>query len=161
MIDRHLFSAARTTAPRTGNQTSLGTFTSYDDAQRVVDTLAERSFEVETTQIIGTNLRMVEQVTGRQTWPKAILTGMVQGVWFGLFIGLVLSILSDTSFLGAIAWGISWGVVFWGAFAALDYAWARGRRDFTSLSVTVPTTFEVLVESDHADRARRSLAAAV
>ncbi len=141
-----------------GSQVSLGNYATYREAQEVVDRLADRDFEVETTQIIGSNLRMVEQVTGRQTWPRAILGGMAQGVWFGLFIGLLLSILSTTSFLGSIVWGIGWGVLFWGAFAAFDFGRMRGRRDFTSLSTTQPTSYEVLVQTGFADRARTTLA---
>ncbi len=142
-----------------GSQVSLGNYATYGEAQEVVDRLADHDFEVETTQIIGSNLRMVEQVTGRQSWPRAILGGMAKGVWFGLFIGLLLSILSTNSFLGSIIWGMGWGIIFWGAFAAFDFGRTRGRRDFTSLTMTQPTSYEVLVQTGFADRARSTLAA--
>lgn len=158
MLNLNAFTVSASASHPPGSQTSLGAFATYADAQRVVDTLADSDFEVETTQIVGSNLRIVEQITGRQTWPRAILAGMAQGVWFGLFIGLLLSIVSTTSFIGAVAWGVSWGIIFWGVFAAVDYGRTRGRRDFTSLTVTVPTTYEVLVATDHADRARTALA---
>ena len=114
-----------------GGQVSLGAFATHVEAQRVVDHLADREFDVRTTQIIGSDLRMVEQITGRLTWPRAVLAGMAGGAWFGVFVGLVLS-----------------------------YGLTMGRRDFTSLSATVPSRFEVLVVATHADRARTVLATA-
>lgn len=72
-----------------GGQESLGSFASYEEAQRMVDYLADHDFEVRTTQIIGSELRMVEQVTGRLTWTRAVLAGAAGGAWFGAFAGLL------------------------------------------------------------------------
>lgn len=141
------------------SQVSLGSYPTYADAQRIVDALADQRFEVETTQIVGSDLRMVEQITGRLTWPRAILSGAAGGAWFGLFVGLLLNLLSTASFLRALTFGVFWGVLFGAAFAAIGYAMTGGRRDFTSLSATIPSRFEVLVLADHADHARSVLSA--
>jgi hypothetical protein len=143
-----------------GAQTSLGSFDSYADAQRMVDYLADHEFEVDTTHIIGTDLRMVEQITGRLTWPRALLSGLSGGAWFGIFVGLLINILGTTGFLRAMAFGITWGVLFGVVFAAVGYAMTGGRRDFTSRSATVPSHFEVLVVAAHAERAQTVLAGA-
>jgi hypothetical protein len=147
-----------TPAQPTLEQVSLGSYTTYAEAQSVVDYLADHHFEVQATQIIGSDLLMVEQVTGRLTWPRALLSGVASGAWFGVFVGLLLSILSTTTFLRAMAWGLSWGVLFGGVFAAVGYGMTGGRRDFTSRSVTVPSRFEVLVAAGHSDHARTVLA---
>lgn len=141
-----------------GEQVSLGSYTTYDEAQRVVDYLADHDFEVETTQIIGSDLRMVEQVTGRLTWARTLLSGAASGAWFGVFVGLLLSILHTTTLLVAMAWGLGWGIVFGAVFAAASYAMTGGRRDFTSSSITVPTHFQVLVLAAHSTHARTTLA---
>jgi hypothetical protein len=143
-----------------GEQVSLGSYTTYAEAQRVVDYLADHDFEVETTQIIGSDLRMVEQVTGRLTWARAVLSGAASGAWFGVFVGLLLSVLHTGTFIIALAWGLSWGVLFGGVFAAVAYSMTGGRRDFTSRSATVPSRFEVLVAAAHSDHARTVLAGA-
>jgi hypothetical protein len=57
-----------------------------------------------------------------------------------------------------MVWGLSWGVLFDGVFAAVGYGLSRGRRDFTSRSVTVASRFEVLVATAHGERARTVLA---
>ncbi|MEO6086353.1 MAG: general stress protein [Umezawaea sp.] len=145
-----------------GGQASLGSFATYEEAQSVVDHLADHEFEVRTTQIIGSDLRVVEQVTGRLTWPRAVLAGMASGAWFGVFVGLVLSFLSTTTttVLVAVVFGVGWGVLFGGVFGAVGYGLTGGRRDFTSLRTTVPSRFEVLVAATHGDQARAVLATA-
>ncbi|MEY9913226.1 hypothetical protein ABIA35_009493 [Catenulispora sp. MAP12-49] len=141
-----------------GEQASLGSYPTYVQAQSVVEALAEQRFEVETTQIIGSDLRMVEQVTGRLTWPRVLLSGVVGGAWFGIFVGLLLNILTTASFGRAMSLGLTWGVIFGGVFAAVGYGLTAGRRDFASRSAIVPGRFEVLVSADHAEHARAILA---
>jgi Heat induced stress protein YflT domain len=139
---------------------SLGWYGTYAEAQRVVDYLADHYFDVQQTQIVGSDLRMVEQITGRLTWPRALLSGAASGAWWGLFVGVLLSVLTNTTFLAAMAWGLSWGVAFGGIFAAVKYGLTGGRRDFTSRSATVPSRFEVLVAAGYSDHAHTVLASA-
>jgi hypothetical protein len=142
---------------RPGAQVVLGSYRTYDEAQSVVDQLADRQFEVETTQIVGSDLRMIEQVTGRLTWPRALVSGAASGAWFGVFVGLLLSILATAGFWRAMVWGITWGAIFGAVFAAFGYAMTRGLRDFTSRSATIPSRFDVLVAAPHSERARAML----
>jgi hypothetical protein len=145
-------------SPIPTEQASLGSFDSYADAQRVIDFLADHHFEVGTTQIIGTDLRMVEQITGRLTWPRVLISGLASGAWFGVFVGLLINILGTATFLRAIVFGVTWGMFFGAVFAAVGYAMTAGRRDFTSLRATIPSHFEVLVASAHHARAQSVLA---
>ena len=142
-----------------GDHVSLGSYSTYAQAQGVIERLSDQKFEVETTEIIGTDLRMVEQVTGRLTWPRALIGGIAAGAWFGLLVGLLIDILTTASFGRAMLFGLSWGVIFGGVYAAFGYGLMTGRRDFTSRSAIVPSRFEVLVALTHSDRARAALAA--
>jgi hypothetical protein len=151
-------SMRNTLARAPGEQVSLGSYPNYVQAQGVVEALAEGHFEVEQTQIIGSDLRMVEQVTGRLTWPRVLISGVVGGAWFGVFVGLLLNILTTASFGRSMSFGLTWGVIFGGVFAAVGYGLTTGRRDFASRSAIVPGRFEVLVSADHADHARSVLA---
>jgi hypothetical protein len=117
------------TFPDPGEQVSLGSFSTYTQAQSVVDQLSDRHFDVQATQIIGSDLRMVEQVTGRLTWPRAVGSGAVGGGWFGIFVGLLLSILTTAALLPALVWGLAWGIPFGVVFAAVGYGLTGGRRD--------------------------------
>ena len=53
----------------------VGSYDNYQQAQRAVDFLSDEKFPVENVTIIGSDLRMVERVTGRLSWGRAIGAG--------------------------------------------------------------------------------------
>src|SRR5262245_33571696 len=57
----------RTTRPTV----TVATYETYAEAQRAVDYLSDNGFPVQHTAIIGTDLRLVETVTGRLTIARA------------------------------------------------------------------------------------------
>ena len=139
-------------------QVSLGSYTTYTEAQNVVDRLADVPFEVETPQIVGSDLRLQVHVVGRLTWVRTLLAGVAGGAWFGILVGLLLTLLSTTTFLPAMAWGFTCGAVFGGAFAAAGFGLTRQRRGFISVSTTAPSRFDILVAPMDGERARDVLA---
>ena len=62
----------------------VGSFSTYDKAQAAVDMLSDKQFDVSNITIVGLDLMEVERVTGRLTWPRVILNGIVSGSWLGL-----------------------------------------------------------------------------
>ena len=94
----------------------LRTEPSYDEAQRLVDRLSDAGFPVEHVRLVGTDLRLVEQVTGRMTYGKAALYGAASGAWLGLLIGLLLGLFTVVGWLSVILWavllGAVWGLIF-------------------------------------------------
>jgi hypothetical protein len=135
-------------------QVSLGSYTTYTEAQSVVDRLADVPFEVETPQIVRGDLRLQVHVVGRLTWVRTLLAGIAGGAWFGMLVGLLLTRLSATAFLPAMAWGFTCGAVFGGAFAAAGFGLTRKRRGFISVSSTAPSRFDILVAPMDGERAR-------
>src|SRR5262249_57776205 len=111
---------AGTDLPGAPAAVTVATYPNYADAQRAVDYLSDNKFPVETTAIIGTDLRLVENVTGRLTVARAALAGAASGAWFGLFFGLIIDIFTNANWWGvliaAILIGAAWGAIF-GAFA--------------------------------------------
>src|ERR671921_2364543 len=71
---------------------SVGVYSTYADAQKAVDYLADEKFEVQNLAIVGTDLKSVERVLGRRTWSTVILSGVQSGVSTGLLVALVLLI---------------------------------------------------------------------
>ena len=51
---------------------SVGIFSSYADAQKAVDYLADEKFEVQNLAIVGTDLKSVERVLGRRFLPAGV-----------------------------------------------------------------------------------------
>src|SRR5690606_20525955 len=137
---------------------SVGIYNSYADAQKAVDYLSDQKFEVQNLAIVGTELKSVERVLGRKTWKTVLLGGVQAGVSTGLLVGLLMLIFVPTQnilllFLVALLIGIAINVVF----QAIGYALSQGKRDFTSVTQTVATKYEVLCEHKVAARARELL----
>ncbi len=137
---------------------SVGTYDSYEEAQRAVDYLSDQKFPVENLAIVGTDLRQVERVTGRMTWAKAALGGLASGAWLGLFVGLVLGLFIEEGWGRIILFSMAWGAVFMTIFALVGYAMAGGRRDFTSRSTTIAAHYEIFCSHQQAEEARNLLA---
>ena len=138
---------------------SVGIYASYAEAQKAVDFLADEKFEVQNLAIVGTDLKSVERVLGRRTWSTVLLGGVQSGVSTGLLVALVLLIFVPEveSFLALLLSSLAIGVLLGMIFAAIGYAASRGRRDFTSVTQTVATKYEVLCEHKVAARAREML----
>jgi hypothetical protein len=137
--------------------TTVATYPEYAEAQRAVDYLSDNQFPVEKTAIIGTDLRLVENVLGRMTTVRAALAGAASGAWFGLFIGLFIGIFSDSNWFRLIFLGLLIGAVWGAVFGAIAQAMTGGRRDFTSRSSLQAGQYAVVVEADAADDARQLL----
>jgi len=112
----------------------VGSYDSYEQAQAAVDYLSDEKFPVENVTIIGSDLRMIEKVTGRLTWGRALAAGAAAGAWWGLFVGLLLGIFSTTgsAWIGSVLLGLAIGLAFGAAFAAMSYGASdfRVRRDW-------------------------------
>jgi hypothetical protein len=134
----------------------VGSYATYEEAQRAVDYMADQGFPVEDVTIVGVDLMLVERVVGRLTWVRVLLSGAASGAWFGLLVGLLLTMFSaaGTDPLAPILVGLISGVVFGTVFAAAAYGATGGRRDFASASQLVAHRYDVLCQPRHAEKAR-------
>lgn len=148
-------SAPFSTPASESTQTVLATYGTYGQAQRAVDFLSDEKFEVQHLRIIGTDLRMVETVTGRLNWARAAFGTALAGMWFGLFIMLLIGLFtnSSTEWVRLVLGGVLYGGLFGLIFGIVSYAVTGGRRDFTSASQIVATSYEVTCMSTRADEA--------
>ncbi|MGH7268317.1 MAG: general stress protein [Candidatus Rokuibacteriota bacterium] len=140
----------------------IGSYDNYADAQAAVDSLADRGFPVERVAIVGSELRLVEQVTGRRGYGSAALegamSGAVMGALLGLFFGLFGLVDSRLSGLGLAFWGAIIGAVVGLAIGAIGHALWRGQRDFGSVAGMQAGRFEVVADIEVAEDARRLVA---
>ena len=142
------------------NRPLLATYKTYAEAQKAVDFLSDNKFPVENVGIVGTDLKMAETVLGRLTWGRAIAGGAASGAWFGSFVGLLLSLFakSGTSAFGLLVAGLLYGAIFGAVFGAARYALSGGRRDFTSKSQIVATSYDVVCSWQKLEEAKAVLA---
>jgi hypothetical protein len=149
----------------TGAQTrrAVASFSSYAEAERAVDLLADRHFPVEHVAIVGRDLKYVEQVTGRMTYVRAALSGALTGALIGFLIGWLFGVFNWFDPVVATLWlmfdGLWFGAVLGALFGVLLHALQGGRRDFASAGYTTAERYEVVVDEEYADDAQRLLIA--
>ncbi|RMI07000.1 general stress protein, partial [Cellulomonas triticagri] len=134
---------------------TVASYDTYLAAQKAVDHLSDHQFPVQLLSIVGTDLRMVERVTGRLTYARVAMGGFGSGAWFGVFIGLLFLMAGGSAgiLLAAVLFGGAAGLLL----AVLVYATSRGKRDFTSQSQIVASQYAVLCAVEEAHRARQML----
>jgi hypothetical protein len=138
---------------------SMGVYDSYEQAQRSVDYLSDHEFPVQNLEIVGTDLKSIERVTGRLTRGKVAAAGAVSGLWLGLFVGIAVTLFSKNTQAGLVFAAPLLGALFGLVWSQLGFAAAtRGHtRDFSSVSQVIAAKYEVLVEHTLAARARELL----
>jgi hypothetical protein len=157
----HQAANARTGGAAASSRRPIATFTNYADAERAVDRLSDLGFPVGRVAIIGHDLRMVEQVTGRLNYAGAAWKGAVSGALPGALIGWIFGLFDLINPLVASIvlafYGIIIGAVVGAVLGLVMHALQRGRRDFDAVTMMVPERFEVVVDEEVADEAARLL----
>ncbi|MFP8904909.1 YflT domain-containing protein [Streptomyces atacamensis] len=134
---------------------TVASYSSYAEAQTAVDRLSDERFPVEQIDIVGSDLRLVEHVTGRMTKGRAAAMGAASGAWFGLFIGLLVGLFTTGgAWLGLILGGILIGALWGAIFGFVGHAATGGQRDFSSTRSLAAARYDVIVRGGHADHAR-------
>jgi hypothetical protein len=133
----------------------IGNYRSYLDAQKVVDYLADQEFPVQHVSIVGNDLKTVERVTGKLSYPRVALSGAATGAWFGLFVGLLLMLFGGGETYVLLISSMAMGAAFWMLFGIISYALQRGKRDFTSTNQVIATSYDVVVATEVAREAHR------
>ena len=138
---------------------AVAAYPTYDGAQRAVDYLGQRDFPVGQVEIVGTDVRSVERVTGRLTRARLAGAGALSGLWLGVFVGIAAALLYAHFSLGLFLLTSVIGAAFGTAWSVLGYqaVTRRGRRRFTSVSRIRAGRYDVLVGHADADRARAIL----
>ncbi|MDT7726601.1 MAG: hypothetical protein QOI21_3177 [Actinomycetota bacterium] len=140
----------------------IGVFSNYSDAERAVDHLSDTGFPVQRVAIIGSDVKMVEQIIGRLNYGGAALRGAGSGAFAGVLIGWLFGLFNWFTPLLAtltlVLYGLVFGAVLGAIFGLIVHALQGGRRDFASVRVMLPSRYEVVADEQVADEARNLLA---
>jgi hypothetical protein len=137
---------------------TVARFDDYDSAQRAVDRLSDDDFPVEKLDVVGSDLRLVERVTGRLTKARAASAGAVSGLWLGLLFGLLIGLFATgSSFFAALATGALLGAAWGALFGFAAHSATRGRRDFSSVRTITASRYDLIARDGTVDQARRML----
>ena len=150
----HTYDTSSPAAAPPEGQRLLKSFSTYAEAQRLVDRMSDEGFPVEHVRIVGRGLHTVEQVLGRLTKGRAAAAGAAGGAWVGLFLGLLLGLFTSGPFwLWVVLVSLGIGAI-WGALLGYVAHWAtEGRRDFASVQMLQASRYDVYVDASDAAEA--------
>jgi hypothetical protein len=140
---------------------TVARFDDYSGAQRAVDRLSDDGFPVEKLDIVGSDLRLVERVTGRLTKARAAAAGALSGMWIGLLIGILLGLFTTGhAWLAMVAVGLGLGAAWGAVFGFFSHVATRGQRDFSSVRGLTASRYDLIAREGGAEQARTMLATA-
>jgi hypothetical protein len=149
------------TAPGIGSVTTgqvVASYPTYEQAQRAVDHLSDSGFPVEQAQIVGRDLRLVEQVVGRLTKTRATVMGAASGAWFGLFVGTLITLfVIDPVWIAVTLTAVLIGAVSGAIFGFVAHWATNGQRDFASASAVIADRYDITVTEAYSQRAAQLL----
>ncbi|MGH3210000.1 MAG: general stress protein [Trebonia sp.] len=153
-----LGSKVRPLDPVSAAWNTVARFDDYETAQRAVDRLSDDGFPVEKLDIVGSDLQLVERVTGRLTRSRAAAATAMSGLWAGLLFGILLGLFtSGHSFLAVAATGAALGVIWGAIFGYVAHASTKGQRDFSSVRQLVAARYDLIAREGTVERARTML----
>lgn len=139
----------------------IATFDNYADAERTVDYLVDRHFDVDRLSIVGRDLELVERVTGKMNYGLAALRGATSGGLVGALIGWLFGLFSwiQPLIAGLVLafYGLLLGAALGALVGLLMYAMQHGRRDFATVTTLQPRHFDIVADVQVAARALRLL----
>jgi hypothetical protein len=140
---------------------AVASYRSYRDAEQAVNYLADNRFPVERVAIVGRELELVQQVTGRLTAVGAAARGALTGAVTGVLIGWLFAIFSWFDPRIASAWliidALWFGTLVGIVMGLFTYLITRSRRRFDAIAMMQPEYFDIAVDELYADDAARML----
>jgi hypothetical protein len=134
---------------------TVATYPTYDEAQSAVRQLSEDGFPIENIDIVGSDLRLVERVTGQATKLRATGHGALTGAGLGSFFGLLLGLFSPGfAWIGLIFVGAMIGATWGAAFGFASHAVTAGRSGFSSTRNLVAAHYDLVIRGGYTEDAR-------
>lgn len=132
----------------------VSTHTTREAAQDQLQKLVDGDVPPTAVTIVGKDLRVVERVRGRMSYPQAALGAGLRGLLFGTLIGVFMYLLAPEGGWQQIVFSALLGVGLWMILGVIAYGMRKDRNGFASTQQVVPAAYDVVVAFEHAGRAR-------
>ena len=73
----------------------IGSYASYEEAQRAVDHLADSDFPVADLTIVGVEPMLVERGAGKLSWRRVLGSAAMSGAWCGMARPFMLRVMQE------------------------------------------------------------------
>lgn len=135
----------------------IGTFKNRDEINQAVARLSEAGVPVQGLFIVGNNIRQVELIAGKMTYPKAAISGAISGAVFGGFISVIMALVTNTSFLANALTAIPLGIAFWMLSGVLSVSRNKSRGSIVTRPQMIADSYDLMAVGPIAHQARQVL----
>ena len=126
---------------------TLASFDAYSEAQSLVNSLVGEGVPARALSIVGSDVNVVERITGKIGYGRAALSAAMSGSWLGILAGLVFVIVSPTDLITPILAGLLIGAGVGMVVGMVLFTLAKGsRRNFRSMQQLIAQSYRVVVE---------------
>ena len=133
---------------------TLGTFSAYPEAQELVNSLVTQGVSAHALSIVGSDVTLVERITGKIGYGRAALSSAMSGSWLGVLAGLVFVIVSPTDVITPIVAGLFIGAGIGMVAGMVVFTFSKGpKRLYRSMQQVIAQSYRVVVESGHHSQA--------
>lgn len=137
----------------------VATFDTYLEAQSLVNALVTGGVPAQSLAIVGSNVSVVERVTGRVGYGRAALSSAMSGSWLGALAGLAFIIINPTDFVTPLLGGILIGAGIGMVVGMAAFSLSKGpKRLFRSMQQVIAQSYRVVVDNDSVGAAKAVMA---
>ena len=128
---------------------TLATFDAYVSAQKLINSLVSEGVPFRSLSIVGTDVNLVERVTGKIGYGRAALSSAMSGSWLGVLAGLIFVIVSPTDVITPIVAGGIIGAGIGMVVGMMLFTLAgSNRRSYRSMQHIIAQSYRVVVEPE-------------
>lgn len=146
-------------APVIPSGITIATYPTYEQVRAAIDTLTQAAYPVQKVSVIGEGLKSVERVTGAMSWGRAALSGLLSGIWFGFFLGMLMVLWAPDSAAstGYLSIALMMGAAFGILTGVVRYALTRRQRNYTSITQVIASNYVLVAPPEVAGEAMKVL----
>ncbi len=134
----------------------VATFTDRRELNKAIEFLASQKFPVHSLFVVGQDVRQVDYVTGQATYPRAALSGAIQGIGLGALVALFNSLITQTSMLANFISIVPLAVAFSIIYSIFVASRAKG-KGIRTRSQILPARYDLMAIPATAAAARQLL----
>lgn len=132
----------------------LGNYPSFDAAQATVQKLVDEGISLQALTVVGRDVRVVNRLRRRAGYPAVVLRSAIQGAFFGLLIGLLMSfIVPETAGLQILS-SVALGIGIWVIFGVLGQMMRKKAPGFDTVPQVVAVSYDLVCDFEVSHRAR-------
>lgn len=131
----------------------IGNYRSYEAALSAVDRVVEAGVDPRFLSIVGRDLRSVYRLRHRPSYAAVAGRAALQGAFFGVFIGLLISMMSGGQDLAmTIGSTVVMGAVIWVLFGVIGEMMRRRQLKYAMIPSMTAVSYDLVVDNSVAGK---------